>query len=79
VEPTVYTLAVIQPQPADVWPRLRAELDGQGSPPIEFEHEDGTVTFTSDTSALMVRCRVADALMAVSGHDEWTRVFRPLD
>jgi hypothetical protein len=79
VEPAVYTVAVLHPQPAELWNRLRAELDAQGSPPIRLDHEDGSVTFTADTWELMLRSRVADALMTVCGHDEWTRAFRPLD
>jgi hypothetical protein len=77
MEPAVYTVAVVRPQPVELWDRLRAELDAP--PPISFEHEDGSVTFTADTWDLMLRSRVADALMTVCGHGEWARTFRPLD
>ena len=80
MEPAVHRLAVAHPQPADLWPRLRAELDAQGAPPIRFDHEDGTVTFTADTGETVLRARVVDALAAaVGGHDERRRSFRPVD
>ena len=79
IEPAIHTLIVVEPQPADLWPRLRAELDAQGSPPIVFSRRDATVSFESDTGDFMLRARVADALMTVCGHGEWTRVFQPLD
>ena len=78
VEPTSHRLIVVQPQPADVWTRPRAELDAQGSPPIVFGRRDTTVTLEADTGELML-ARVADALMTVCGHGEWRRTLQPLN
>jgi hypothetical protein len=79
MEPAVYCLAILRPQPPHLWTRLQAELDSQGSPPIAFEQRDGAVTFEAQTGAFMVRARVADALDAVWAHGEWQRLFRPVD
>jgi hypothetical protein len=75
MEPAVYRLAILRPQPPDVWARFQAVLDAQGSPRIGVEQRDGTVTFEAATGDFMVRARVADALDAVWGHGEWQRVF----
>jgi hypothetical protein len=70
VEPAVHCLFVAHSQPDDFWSRLRDVLDAQGSPRIEFRHDNGTVTFESDTGDFMLRARVADALMTVCEHDD---------
>jgi hypothetical protein len=79
VEPATHRRIVVKAQPADVWKRLRAGLDGQGSPSIVFGRTDAIVTFAAHTGEFMLRARVADALMTVCGHGEWRSVFQPLD
>jgi hypothetical protein len=79
MEPAVYTLAVVRPQPPALWARLEAALAAQGAPAISMAHEDGRVVFTGATADFMVRARVAQALEEVCGHGEQWRAFRAVE
>jgi hypothetical protein len=69
---------VAAPRDIAVLDRLEAALAEQGDPPITMRRGEMLV-FECATGPFMLRARVADALMRACGHDEWQRVFRPLD
>jgi hypothetical protein len=56
--------------------RVENELGRQGAPPITMRP---VLVFESETGDFMLRARVADALMTACGHDEWRRLFAPVD
>jgi hypothetical protein len=74
VEPAVHRLA-FEPDADPVLARLEAELAGC-HPRIRMRR---VLVFESETWDLMLRARVADALMRVCDHGDWQRLFRPLD
>ena len=78
MDPAAYFLA-FAPEAAPIVPRLQAELGRQGAPPIQVQRFDDVLAFRCQTGGFMLRSRVADALMSVCGHDEWTRLFWPLE
>ena len=58
--------------------RIAAELARQGSPPVTM-HRQLILDFECPTGDFMLRARVADALMSATDHDQWQRLFQPLD
>jgi hypothetical protein len=79
MEPAVHRIAILAPQPPDIWSRLEQVLVAGGSPPISMTRSPRTLTFVCDTGDFMLRARVADALMTVCDHGEWRRCFAPED
>jgi hypothetical protein len=79
MEPAEHRLLVLQPQTEAVWGRLERVLAEQGDPPVSMSVDAGGITFKAQTGDFMLRARVADALMSVCGHGDWTRTFQPLD
>jgi hypothetical protein len=79
MEPAVHHIAILAPQPPDLWSRLEQVLIASGSPPISMTRTPRTLTFVCDTGDFMLRARVADALMTVCDHGEWRRCFAPED
>jgi hypothetical protein len=66
------------PDDAALLDRVAAELADQGDPPIMMRRAT-VLEFESATGDFMLRARVADALTRACGHDQWRRLFRPLD
>ena len=58
--------------------RVAAELERQGSPPVTMSRYL-ILDFECPTGDFMLRARVADALMSATDHDQWQRLFQPLD
>jgi hypothetical protein len=66
------------PDDAALLDRLAAALARQGDPPITMRRMT-VLDFQCATGEFMLRARVADALMRVSGHGRSQRPFRPPD
>jgi hypothetical protein len=58
--------------------RVTTELGRQGSPPVTVR-KYVVLDFECATGDFMLRARVADALMSATDHDQWQRLFQPLD
>lgn len=76
MEPAQHRLAA--PDDASLLDRLAAQLAQQGDPRITVRRTT-VLEFECLTGPFMLRSRVADALERTCGHDEWQRLFRPLD
>ena len=66
------------PDDPELLARVERQLARQGSPPVTMNRYL-ILDFECPTGDFMLRARVADALMGATDHDQWQRLFQPLD
>ena len=77
MEPARHQL--IAPDDPALLERLAAALAAQQSEPRINMRRATLLDFECATGPFMLRARVAGLLMDVCGHDQWQRLFRPVE
>jgi hypothetical protein len=75
MSPTSLSFAV--PDDPDLIGRLASRFAIDGDPPVSFRRTSAVLTLESQTSEMMLRSRVIQALTDVAGPD-WQAVVRPV-